>query len=71
MLEPLRPALLGFALLRLFERRENRGSTEQIDDDEQRQQQEPRVILVYRTGAAATTAPTCHYVAVVAVLELQ
>lgn len=71
MLEPLRPALFRLSFLWLLQRWENRGSTKQIDDDEQCQQQEPRVILVYWTGAAATTAPTCHYVAVVTVVQLQ
>lgn len=65
MLEPLRPALLRLAFLRLLQRGEDGGPAEEVDDDEQRQQQEPRVVLVYRTGAAAAAAPTCHYVAVV------
>lgn len=70
LLEPLRPALSRLSLLRLLQRREDGGPTKEIDDDEQRQQQEPRVILVNRTGAAAAAAPTCHYVAVVTVVQL-
>lgn len=71
MLEPLRPALLRFSLFWLLQRREDGGPTQEIDDDEQCQQKEPRVILVYWTGAAAATAPTCHYFAVVTVVQLQ
>lgn len=71
MLEPLRPALLRFSLLRLLQRGEDGGPAKEVDDDEQSQQQEPRVILVYWTGAAAATAPTCHYVAVVTAVQLQ
>lgn len=70
MLEPLLPALFRLSLLWLLQRREDGGPTQEIDDDEQRQQQEPRVILVNWTGAAAETAPTCHYVAVVTVVQL-
>lgn len=70
MLEPLRPALFRLSLLWLLQRREDGGPTQEIDDDEQRQQQEPRVILVNWTGAAAATAPACHYVAVVTVVQL-
>lgn len=71
MLEPLRPALLRLSLLRLLQRGEDSGPTKEVDDDEQSQQQEPRVIFVYWTGAAAATAPTCHYVAVVTAVQLQ
>lgn len=73
VLEPLRPALLGLALLGLLQRREDGGAAQQVDDDEQRQQQEPRVVLVHRTaggggGAAAAAVPAGHYGASVAVV---
>lgn len=69
VLEALRPALLGLALLGLLQRREHGGPAQQVDDDEQRQQQEARVVLVERSGAAAAAAPACHYVAVVTVVQ--
>lgn len=70
MVEPLRPALLRLALLRLLQRGEDGGSTQEVDDDEQSQQQEPRVVLVDRTAAAAGAALACHYAAVVAAMQL-
>lgn len=71
MLEPLHPALLRLALLRLLQRGEDGGAAQEIDDDEQCQQQKPSIILVYWTGAATATAPESHYVVVVAVVQLQ
>lgn len=70
-LEPVRPALLRLALLRLLQRGEDRGPAEEVDDDEQRQQQEPRVVLVDGTRAAAAAAPTCHHVALVSAAPSQ
>lgn len=71
MFEPLRPALLRLSLFRVLQRREDGGPAQEINNNEQRQQQEPRVIFINWTGAAAAAAPACHYVAVVAVVQLQ
>lgn len=59
--QALLPALLGLALVRQLQRREDGGAAQQVEHDERGEQQEARVVLVQVARAAAAAAtPAGH-----------